>query len=59
MSSVTRAALVVLAGHVVSIARPIAIAVFAHAYGAGSRGSFTFVLACVELGSRLATTGLD
>jgi len=59
LSTMARSALVTLGGHAASVARPIAIAWFARIYGAGSLGSFLLIWSGIELGSRLATLGLD
>ena len=59
MSAMTRGVLFTLGGHVASLARPIAIAWFAHIYDAASLGSFILIWTCIELGARFATLGLD
>ncbi len=59
MSVMARGALFTLGGHVTSLARPIAIAWFARIYGAASLGGFLLIWALIELGSQLATMGLD
>ena len=59
MAALTRGGLLTLVGHVASLARPIGIAWFSHAYGARTLGAFLLLWTSIELGSRVATLGLD
>src|SRR5580704_13385720 len=58
-SRMTHGVLLALAGQAATLARPIAIALFSRLYGADVLGGFILIWTCVELGSRLATLGLD
>ncbi len=55
----TRGVLLALVGQAATLARPIAIALFSRLYGADALGGLILIWACVELGARLATLGLD
>ena len=59
MSSMGRGALMTMAGHITSLARPVAIAWFARSYGEAALGTFLLLWTCIELGARLSTLGLD
>jgi hypothetical protein len=59
LQMMTRGAVMTIAGHLASLARPVAIAWFARLYGTRSLGGFLLLWACVELGGRFATLGID
>jgi len=57
--AMARGATMVVLGQLASLARPIAVAWFARRYGDPSLGGFAMLWACLEIGARFATLGLD